>query len=165
MADEALLCCELPCPACGAPVALPDGTLRFQWGLVPRRYAAAPAPLAWLRLPSGAAASAYEAEGGEEDEPWNAGGPEPGTVYAFDEDPRCQGLTCPRCGRSFERVAAQIEGDVLLGAVAFLPGELARRVAARPGSYQAVVVTADGVWEPRPDWEALEVDAPIREEV
>jgi hypothetical protein len=139
--------------------------LRFQWGLVPARFASVPAPLAWLRSPGGDLSPPFESSAPDGEGEWNAGAPEPGLVYAFDDDPRLADLRCPRCRAHFERVAAQIEGDVLQGAVAFLPGELARKVPAKPSGYAAVVVAADGSWQPRPDWEAIEADAPVLEDV
>jgi hypothetical protein len=165
VADYAELPCEVSCPACGAAVGLPDGRLRFQWGRVPHRYERAPAPLAWILSPDGEPAPAYEAADEAPGAPWNAGQPEKGTVYAFDDDPRLAGLACPRCAAAVERVAARIEGGALVGAAAFPAGELARKVSARPGSYSAVVVKEDGTWAPHPDWEAREADAPVREDV
>jgi hypothetical protein len=165
MADFAELSCALSCPVCRGSVALPDGALRFQWGLVPRHYASAPAPLFWLLGADGEPAPPYEVSEGESEDPWNAGSPEPGTVYAFDEDPRLEGLACPSCGAAFERVAARIEGDILQGAVAFVFGELERKVSAKRGSYDAVVVREDGSWEPRPDWEKQEEGTTILEDI
>lgn len=165
MHDVAELCCELPCPQCSKPVPLPDGTLRFQWGMVPARYASAPAPLRWLLSPGGEPLPAYESTAPDSEGEWNAGAPEPGAVFAFDEDPRLQGLCCPHCRAPIERVAARIDGDVLRGAVAFSLGELAQKVSAKPKSFAAAVVRADGTWEPHPDWEAREADASVEEDV
>ncbi len=163
MADFAELSCDLPCPRCRQLVPLPDGFLRFQWGLVPARYDSAPSPLLWLRGPDGEPVPPYEPS--EPRGPWNAGAPEAGAVYAFDDDLRLAGLCCPHCRAPFERVAAWIDRDLLRGAVAFSPGELAAKVSAKPHTYAAVLARPGGAWVPHPDWEALEAEASVLEDV
>lgn len=139
---------DISCPACGAPSGL-GRMLQFQWGQIPKIYHLGDA-IVWLQNRSGQIVPSLQLVGPEG--LWNSGDSSVRDLYVFDGDPNLREFACSRCGTIFETVAARIAEGVILGTVAFRPGEVGRLFGASPHIFDVAIARHDGSYEPRPDW-------------
>ena len=139
---------EVTCPSCGQSSSL-GGLLQFQWGKIPYYYHVGD-NVSWLTNRSGAIVPPFQLVG--PDGLWNCGEPSIKDLFVFNGNPNISEFKCSRCGTTFEGVAAHISGGVLRGAVAFLPGDVARLFGATLDTFDIAVARPDGSYQPRYDW-------------
>jgi hypothetical protein len=81
-------------------------------------------------------------------------------LIALDADPNLDTYECASCGTEFEAIGVEIANNVILDAIAFVPGECLERFGRAPTQLNVVEIGHNGVIVIHDEWLDLLLTGP-----